>query len=68
MQLVITHGPFVYQGTMHGPVQGWTNHHSTLRSQTNGIFYHDIELSGKTHLRNVKFTTFCQVVMGVLTL
>ena len=53
------YGPFVYQGTMHEPVQGWTNHHSTLKIANQWyFFYHDTELSGKTHLRNVKFTTF----------
>ena len=53
------YGPFVYQGTMHEPVQGWTNHHSTLKVADQWyFFYHDTELSGKTHLRNVKFTTF----------
>ena len=53
------YGPFVYQGTIHEPVQGWTNHHSTLKVANQWyFFYHDTELSGKTHLRNVKFTTF----------
>lgn len=50
-------GPFVYQGTFMEPVEGWTTHHSIL--ELNGkwyIFYHDTELSGKTHLRNVKVT------------
>jgi hypothetical protein len=48
-------GPFTYKGVLFNPVKGWTNHHSIIES--NGkwyFFYHDSELSGKTHLRNVK--------------
>jgi hypothetical protein len=50
-------GPFTYQGVILNPVQGWTNHHSIV--EFNGkwyLFYHDTELSNKTHLRNVKVT------------
>ncbi|MGB8190994.1 MAG: glycoside hydrolase family 43 protein [Chitinophagaceae bacterium] len=49
------YGPFTYQGAVLNPVDGWTNHHSIV--ETNGkwyLFYHDVQLSGKTHLRNVK--------------
>ena len=49
------YGPFTYQGVILNPVEGWTNHHSIIES--NGkwyLFYHDVQLSGKTHLRNVK--------------
>jgi len=51
------YGPFTYQGVILNPVLGWTNHHSII--EFNGkwyLFYHDTELSGKTHLRNVKVT------------
>ena len=51
------YGPFTYQGVILNPVEGWTNHHSIV--QQNGkwyLFYHDTQLSGKTHLRNVKVT------------
>ncbi len=51
------YGPFTYQGVVLNPVQGWTNHESIV--EVNGkwyIFYHDTQLSGKTHLRNVKVT------------
>ena len=51
------YGPFTYQGVVLDPVEGWTNHHSIV--EVNGkwyIFYHDVQLSGKTHLRNVKVT------------
>ena len=49
------YGPFTYQGVIMNPVTGWTTHHSII--EFNGkwyIFYHDVELSGKTHLRNIK--------------
>lgn len=51
------YGPFTYKGILLNPVEGWTNHHSIV--QQNGkwwLFYHDVQLSGKTHLRNVKVT------------
>ena len=51
------YGPFTYQGVILNPVEGWTNHHSIV--EHNGkwyLFYHDTQLSGKTHLRNVKVT------------
>ena len=51
------YGPFTYQGVLLNPVDGWTNHHSIV--EANGkwyLFYHDVQLSGKTHLRNVKVT------------
>jgi hypothetical protein len=51
------YGPFTYKGVILNPVLGWTNHHSIV--EINGkwyLFYHDSELSGKTHLRNVKVT------------
>jgi len=51
------YGPFIYQGVILNPVEGWTNHHSII--EKNGkwyLFYHDVQLSGKTHLRNVKVT------------
>lgn len=50
-------GPFTYQGIFLKPVQGWTTHHSIVAFQGKWyLFYHDTELSGKTHLRNVKVT------------
>ena len=51
------YGPFTYQGIVLNPVQGWTNHHSIVQIGSKWyIFYHDVQLSGKTHLRNVKVT------------
>ncbi len=39
------------------PVEGWTSHHSIIEIKGKWyLFYHDVELSGKTHLRNVKMT------------
>ena len=49
------YGPFMYQGLLLAPVEGWTNHHSIIEKDGKWyLFYHDIQLSGKTHLRNVK--------------
>lgn len=49
------YGPFTYKGVVLNPVEGWTNHHSIVEIKEKWyIFYHDVQLSGKTHLRNVK--------------
>jgi hypothetical protein len=51
------YGPFTYKGVILNPVLGWTNHHSIV--EVNGkwyLFYHDSQISGKTHLRNIKVT------------
>lgn len=49
------YGPFTYQGVLMNPVTGWTTHHSIVEFKGKWyIFYHDVELTGKTHLRNVK--------------
>jgi hypothetical protein len=49
------YGPFTYQGVVLNPVEGWTNHQSIIEFKDKWyIFYHDIQLSGQTHLRNVK--------------
>lgn len=51
------YGPFTYKGIVLKPVQGWTNHHSIVQIGKQWyLFYHDVQLSGKTHLRNVKVT------------
>jgi hypothetical protein len=51
------YGPFTYQGVVLNPVEGWTNHESIVEFKGRWyIFYHDTQLSGKTHLRNVKVT------------
>lgn len=50
-------GPFTYQGIILLPVDGWTNHHSIADWQgRTWLFYHDTQLSGRNHLRNVKMT------------
>jgi beta-xylosidase len=49
------YGPFTYKGIVLKPVQGWTNHHSIIQYKHKWyLFYHDTQLSGKTHLRNMK--------------
>ncbi|MEA5258409.1 glycoside hydrolase family 43 protein [Arcicella aquatica] len=51
------YGPFTYKGVILNPVDGWTSHHSIVEVKGKWyLFYHDIQLSGKTHLRNVKVT------------
>ena len=51
------YGPFTYKGVVLNPVDGWTNHHSIVEIKGKWyLFYHDVQLSGKTHLRNVKVT------------
>ena len=51
------YGPFTYRGKILEPVQGWTTHHSIVEQGGKWyLFYHDTQLSGKTHLRNVKVT------------
>ncbi len=51
------YGPFTYKGIILEPVQGWTNHHSIVEFKGKWyLFYHDVQLSGQTHLRNIKVT------------
>ncbi len=51
------YGPFTYQGVILKPVKGWTTHPSIVEHRgTWYLFYHDNQLSGKSHLRNVKAT------------
>lgn len=49
------YGPFTYKGVVMNPVQGWTTHHSIISVKGKWyLFYHDTQLSGKSHLRNIK--------------
>ncbi len=51
------YGPFKYMGHILTPVQGWTSHHSIVEKDGKWwLFFHDTQLSGKNHLRNVKVT------------
>ena len=51
------YGPFTYTGRVLEPVQGWTNHHSIVEVDGQWyLFYHDTQLTDRTHLRNVKVT------------
>lgn len=48
-------GPFTYSGRILEPVKGWTTHHSIVEFQGKWyLFYHDVSISGKNHLRCVK--------------
>jgi beta-xylosidase len=49
------YGPYTYRGKLLEPVQGWTTHQSIVAYGGKWyLFYHDTQLSDKTHLRNVK--------------
>lgn len=51
------YGPFVHQGNILLPVQGWTTHHSIVEFQGKWwLFYADSQMSDKTWFRNVKVT------------
>jgi hypothetical protein len=51
------YGPFIYTGVLLQPVEGWTTHHSIIQKGKKWyLFYHDVQLSGKNHLRNIKVT------------
>ena len=61
------YGPFTYKGIVLKPVLGWTNHHSIVdfKGKTY-LYYHDTEISGKTHLRNVKVTELKYNIDGTI--
>ena len=49
------YGPFTHRGVVLTPVQGWTTHHSIVEADGRWwLFYHDTELSDRTHLRSAK--------------
>jgi len=51
------------------PVEGWTTHHSIIEYKGKWfIFYHDTQLSGKTHLRNVKVTALTHNADGTIAI
>ncbi len=61
------YGPFTFRGTVLEPVQGWTTHHSILQLGDRWcLFYHDTELSGRTHLRNAKATELTHRADGTI--
>lgn len=63
------YGPFTYQGTFMEPVQGWTTHHSIVEVKGKWyLFYHDTEISNKTHLRNIKVTPLTHNADGSIEL
>ncbi|MFP9116032.1 glycoside hydrolase family 43 protein [Flavobacterium sp. RHBU_3] len=62
-------GPFEYKGHFMNPVEGWTTHHSIVEFKGKWyLFYHDTQLSGKTHLRNIKVTELVHNADGSLQL
>ena len=55
--VLCTMSTFTYQSVVLNPVEGWTNHESIIQFHDKWyLFYHDILLSRKTHLRNIKLT------------
>ena len=59
------YGPFTYKGKVLEPVEGWTNHHSIVNIRGKWyLFYHDTQLSGKTHLRNIKVSELLHLPNG----
>lgn len=62
-------GPFVYQGVILNPVHGWTSHHSIVEVKGKWyLFYHDTQLSDKTHLRSIKVTELKHQADGSIAL
>lgn len=50
------YGPFTYKGVLLNPVLGWTTHHSIVEFKGKWyLFFHDVEISGQTHLRSTRF-------------
>lgn len=50
------YGPFRYRGVLLNPVSGWTTHHSVVQFKGNWyLFFHDVEVSGVTPLRSVRY-------------
>jgi hypothetical protein len=50
------YGEFTYKGVILNPVKGWTTHHSIVEFKGKWyLFFHDVEISGETHLRSTRF-------------
>ena len=50
------YGPFTYQGVVLNPVSGWTTHHSVVEFKGKWyLFFHDVEISGVTPLRSIRY-------------
>lgn len=63
------YGPFTYRGILSGPVAGNTSHHSIVNSKGKWyLFYHDAQLSGISHLRNIYVTPLIHLPNGDLSL
>ena len=62
-------GPFTYVDKILDPVKGWTTHHSIAEFEGRWwLFYHDVSLSGKNHLRSVKMRELVYDEQGRLSL
>jgi hypothetical protein len=60
-------GPFTWRGNVLRPVQGWTSHHSIVEIGGRWyLFYHDTQLSNRTHLRSVKVTELVHEADGTI--
>ncbi len=62
------YGPFTYRGTVLEPVAGWTTQGSVV--QLDGrwyLLYHDAQVSGRDHLRNVRIAPLTVHPDGRLT-
>ena len=61
------YGPFTYRGRIMEPVQGWTTHHSIVKVGEHWyLFYHDTQLTNRTHLRNAKVTELVHNADGTI--
>lgn len=61
------YGPFTYRGRVLEPVRGWTSHHSIVQHGGKWyLFYHDTQLTNKTHLRSAKVTELVHNADGTI--
>ncbi|MCC2322422.1 family 43 glycosylhydrolase [Cellulomonas xiejunii] len=62
------YGPFTYRGTVLEPVAGWTTHGSIAQVGDRWyLLYHDAQVSGRDHLRNVRIAPLTVHADGRLT-
>ena len=58
-------GPYVYQGQILSPVQGWTTHHSIVAYEDEWyLFYHDASLSGGNRLPTMREIRQIDIQLG----
>ncbi len=62
------YGPFTFRGTVLEPVAGWTTHGSIAHFQGRWwLLYHDTQVSGRDHLRDVRIAPLTVHPDGRLT-